>query len=92
MSTDIFGTILRTQRGCKLVDSEDGLASVEEVEQFSKNLPALTTYVRIDGANHSQFGYYGGQPGAGRTMISRAEQQRRTLEAVLAQLQRLSGA
>lgn len=73
----------------KIYGSEDGLASVEEVKQYAKNLPPSTTYVEIEGANHSQFGYYGWQFGSGSASISREEQQRQTLEAILMQLRRL---
>ncbi len=74
----------------KVYGSEDGLASVEEVQQYAKNLPPSTTFVKIEGGNHSQFGYYGWQFGSGRALISRNEQQRKTIEAVLAQLRRVS--
>jgi hypothetical protein len=39
--------------------------------------------VRIDGANHSQFGWYGFQPGDRLAEINRAEQHRLTIEAVM---------
>ncbi|NNE34584.1 MAG: alpha/beta hydrolase [Rhodothermales bacterium] len=73
----------------KVYGSEDGLATVDEVNEFANNLPATTTFVLVEGANHSQFGFYGWQPGAGRASISRAEQQRQTIDAIIAQLRRL---
>jgi hypothetical protein len=39
--------------------------------------------VVIEGANHSQFGWYGFQPGDQRAKIGREEQQQRTLAVVL---------
>jgi hypothetical protein len=37
----------------------------------------------IEGANHSQFGYYGFQFGAGEPTISREEQQKITRKEIL---------
>jgi hypothetical protein len=54
-------------------------------------LPPGTRHVRIDGGNHSQFGAYGFQPGDWPATISRTEQQRQTLEAVLRMLREVSG-
>lgn len=67
----------------KVYASEDGLASVEEVKQFSVNLPDHTTYTLVEGGNHSQFGYYGFQLGSGTASISREEQQRQLSRASL---------
>ncbi len=55
-----------------------------------RNLPPDTHDVRIDGGNHSQFGYYGFQPGDWPATITREEQQRLTLDAVLSALGSLS--
>ncbi|MEQ9308174.1 MAG: alpha/beta hydrolase [Balneolaceae bacterium] len=73
----------------KVYGSEDGLASKEEVEEFSKNLPNHTNYVLIEGANHSQFGYYGTQLGSGTATISQEEQQQRLLKSSLELLLKL---
>ncbi|MEP1152049.1 MAG: alpha/beta fold hydrolase [Balneola sp.] len=59
----------------KISASEDGLASPSEIDLFSNNLPPHTNFVMIDGGNHSQFGHYGFQFGAGSASISREEQQ-----------------
>jgi hypothetical protein len=48
--------------------------------------PRTARHIRIDGGNHSQFGSYGFQPGDWPATISRAEQQRLTLEATLEML------
>jgi hypothetical protein len=53
---------------------------------------ADTQHVRIDGGNHSQFGSYGFQPGDWPATISRDDQQRQTLDAVLDMLRRVSDA
>lgn len=59
----------------KIVATRDGLASPERVRRFAHNLPAATRWVRIEGGNHSQFAYYGYQPGDRWARISREEQQ-----------------
>lgn len=66
----------------KISASEDGLASPAEIDQFSSNLPPNTKFVMIDGGNHSQFGYYGYQLGAGSASISREEQQKIVLAEI----------
>ena len=70
----------------KIVASRDGLATPARVQGSAANLPPDTTWVRIEGGNHSQFGYYGFQPGDRPAKIGREEQQRRVLDAVLAAL------
>ena len=67
----------------KIIGTRDGLASVAEVEQNRHLLPPQTRWVRIDGGNHSQFGWYGFQPGDSRATISAAEQRRIMRDAVL---------
>lgn len=73
----------------KIYGTNDGLASVEEIHQFSRNLPAKTHYVRVEGGNHRQFGYYGYQLGDSTADISRKKQHEITVGAILEQLQRL---
>lgn len=70
----------------KVYGSEDGLASKEEVEEFSRNLPNHTNFVLIEGANHSQFGHYGMQLGSGTAKITLQEQQQYLLSASLEML------
>lgn len=67
----------------KIYGTEDGLASVEEIEMNKPRLPASTKYVLLKGANHAQFGYYGSQLGDNRATITRAEQQERTVQSIL---------
>lgn len=73
----------------KVYGSEDGLASEAEVRQYAANLPATTHWVRVEGGNHAQFGWYGWQLGDGRAQISRTEQQAVTIRAILDQLRRV---
>lgn len=67
----------------RIYGTRDTVADVEKLEANRINLPARIRDVRIDGGNHSQFGYYGFQPGDWPATISRDEQQRQTLAAVL---------
>ena len=43
--------------------SNDGLASVEEINSSAVRLPSDTIFIEIDGGNHAQFGDYGEQGG-----------------------------
>jgi pimeloyl-ACP methyl ester carboxylesterase len=67
----------------RIYGSRDTIADVEKLEANRPNLPATITDARIDGGNHSQFGAYGFQPGDWPATISRDEQQRETLAAIL---------
>ncbi|MEP7133611.1 MAG: alpha/beta hydrolase [Chloroflexota bacterium] len=73
-------------RVMKIYATHDGLASVSEIEETSKFLPNDTIWVKIDGGNHSQFGYFGTLLGDGRAEISREEQQKMTISAILSML------
>jgi pimeloyl-ACP methyl ester carboxylesterase len=53
-------------------------------------LPPTTHWVRLEGANHRQFGWYGTQLGDCDATITRETQQARTLEALLAALAALN--
>ena len=70
----------------KIYATHDGLASIGEIEETSRFLPKATTWVRIEGGNHSQFGYIGTLLGDQRATISRAEQQAQTVAAILLML------
>lgn len=75
----------------KIYATNDGLASVEEVEANAVYLPDNTTWVLIDGGNHSQFGYYGSQLGDNTATISHEQQQELMDEAILTALSSLQG-
>jgi hypothetical protein len=78
-------------RVARVYGTRDTVADVEKLERTRVNLPPGTRHVRIDGGNHSQFGAYGFQPGDWPATISRTEQQRLTLEALLQMLREVSG-
>lgn len=70
----------------KLVGTRDGLASLEKVAANRHLLPASTRWITIEGGNHSQFGWYGFQPGDRFATIAAEKQRAATIEAVLAAL------
>ena len=54
--------------------SKDGIVNSENLIKSKEKLPEDTTYVEIEGANHSQFGDYGDQKGDDSPIINREEQ------------------
>lgn len=70
----------------------DGLATVEKVEAARGLLPASTEWLKIDGGNHAQMGWYGAQAGDNDATISREAQQAQVLDAAAALLERLQNA
>ena len=74
----------------KIYASEDGLASLSEVQANRAFLPEQTSWVEIEGGNHAQFGYYGTQLGDGSATISREEQQAETAVAIFTFLSTLN--
>jgi pimeloyl-ACP methyl ester carboxylesterase len=75
----------------KVAGTRDGLASRAEVEANRRKLPASTQWIWVDGGNHSQFGWYGFQPGDKRATISAAAQRALMIGAVLDVLAAASG-
>lgn len=67
----------------KIYASNDGLASESEIVEYSKNLPDDTNWIRIEGGNHSQFGYYSFQLGDNRPTISREKQQDILVDSII---------
>jgi predicted alpha/beta-hydrolase family hydrolase len=67
----------------KILGTNDGVAQVEKSERNRHLLPATTRWVLIEGGNHSQFGWYGFQPGDRFALITRKEQHERTVRAIL---------
>jgi pimeloyl-ACP methyl ester carboxylesterase len=74
----------------KVAAGRDGLASRAEVEANAHLLPPTTRWIWIDGGNHSQFAWYGFQPGDRRADLPRAAQQRATVDAMLAVLREVA--
>ena len=63
--------------------SEDGVLNMEKVEEGKSQMPADYTEICIEGGNHAQFGNYGEQKGDHTAGISREEQQKQTVDAIL---------
>jgi len=74
----------------RIFGTRDTVADVDKVLDARRNLPPDTRDIRIEGGNHSQFGSYGFQPGDWPATITREEQQRLTLHAVLSTLANVS--
>jgi pimeloyl-ACP methyl ester carboxylesterase len=69
----------------------DGLSAASVVEGSRTSLPTDAQFTRIEGGNHSQFGWYGEQPGDNLATISHADQQAQAFAATVAVLQAISG-
>lgn len=69
--------------GLSVYASEDGLSTVEEIEDTAQYLPQGSEFVLIEGGNHTNFGLYETQDGDGEATITAAEQQSQTVAATL---------
>jgi hypothetical protein len=69
--------------------TSDGVATPNKVEGAKALLPADALFVPIEGGDHSQFGWYGLQPGDNPATISRQEQQTQAVNATLDLLAKL---
>jgi len=78
-SSDLSGETFSalTMRG-----SEDGLVSVEEVEEGQLKLPPGSVFSAIGGGNHAGFGSYGEQNGDGPSALPRGVQAQIAAEAI----------
>jgi hypothetical protein len=70
--------------------TNDGLVSALQIDDSMKLLPEDTIRVEIQGGNHSQFGWYGNQPGDNPAIISREEQQEQIVNATVQLLSKIS--
>ena len=69
--------------------SADGLVDPSERQKAVDFMPKDMQVVLIEGGNHAQFGSYGPQPSDNAATISAAEQQRQTVAATVALLERI---
>lgn len=67
----------------KIYGTKDGIASKKAILKNRSKLPKATLFAEIEGANHSQFGYYGFQLGDKSATISREQQQAEALKCIL---------
>lgn len=72
----------------QVLGDRDPIASVARADRNGHNLPASTSRIVLRGANHSQFGDYGFQPGDRFAAIPRAAQRALTAAALLQALAR----
>lgn len=63
--------------------SEDKVLERDAYEKAKSNYPTNADEVVIEGGNHAQFGNYGRQSGDGEATITREEQQKKTVAAIL---------
>ncbi|MBN2252258.1 MAG: alpha/beta hydrolase [Kosmotogaceae bacterium] len=70
--------------------SDDTVLDKNALEKGRSLLPEDTTYIVIEGGNHAQFGYYGPQKGDGKPSISLLEQQKLTVNAILAMIEEIT--
>lgn len=66
--------------------TNDGLTTLDKIEESRALLPSDSTFVAIEGGNHAQFGWYGAQDGDNPATIPPAEQAAQTITATLAAL------
>lgn len=71
----------------KIIGSKDGIAPEARSEANRALLPPTVRWIRIVGGNHSQFGWYGFQPGDHFAEISAQEQHERVRSALLEMMQ-----
>lgn len=67
----------------KIYGTNDGVADEKSVFENRSKLPKTAKFIKIEGGNHCQFGYYGFQLGDNQAAITREEQQAQTLKIIL---------
>ncbi|MFN2304126.1 MAG: alpha/beta hydrolase, partial [Anaerolineales bacterium] len=63
--------------------SNDGLATLQDIQNSKERLPEDAQFVLINGGNHAGFGWYGSQSGDGIAQISKINQQEQIVSATL---------
>jgi len=84
-----------TIKAVSIYGSNDGLASVGEIEAGKPYMPPKSEYIEIQGGNHTYFGWYDTspaplQPGDNPATITREEQQKQVIDATVAFLDKVS--
>ncbi|MDO8879691.1 MAG: alpha/beta hydrolase [Coriobacteriia bacterium] len=85
-STDLTASGLAV---LSIIGTEDRVVDPEVFAEAVERLPADTTYLKLDGGNHAQFGDYGRQTRDGEATITREEQIRATADAVAGLLEHI---
>ncbi|MEL6407285.1 MAG: alpha/beta fold hydrolase [Chloroflexota bacterium] len=63
--------------------TEDGIATLDEIDASRDDLPTDTLFVPIAGGNHAQFGYYGEQSGDNPATIAHDQQIAQTATVIV---------
>ena len=72
-----------TFKALSIRGSLDGLTLSEDISGNLDKFPKNTTFITIEGGNHYNFGNYGVQAGDNNSTITREEQQKQTINAIL---------
>ncbi|MDO5010944.1 MAG: alpha/beta hydrolase [Intestinibacter bartlettii] len=70
--------------------SKDGVIDFQALIDAKEKLPQKTTYVEIEGANHSQFGDYGKYKDDESALISEEKQQQKTVDSIVQFLENIN--
>ncbi|KZZ83338.1 alpha/beta fold hydrolase [Bacillus sp. SJS] len=71
--------------------ANDGLTSLDDIENSKKNVPDDALFYEIKGGNHAQFGLYGKQKGDHSAEIPAEEQQKQIIQYIENWIKRGSG-
>ncbi|MGM9530235.1 alpha/beta hydrolase, partial [Intestinibacter sp.] len=63
--------------------SKDGVIDFQALIDAKEKLPSDTTYIEIEGANHSQFGDYGTYKKDETALISEEQQQNKAVSSIV---------
>ena len=70
--------------------SKDGVVNFKDLIKSREKLPENTTYVEVEGANHSQFGDYGLQRGDNEAIITSEKQMNITYKNIVKFLENIN--
>ena len=72
-----------TFKALSIRGSLDALTTEQDIESNKNKFPVNTTFITIQGGNHYNIGNYGIQAGDNNSTITREEQQKQTINAIL---------
>lgn len=72
-----------TFKALSIRGSLDNLTTAEKIESNKNKFPENTTFITIEGGNHYNNGNYGAQAGDNNSTITREEQQKQIINAIL---------
>ena len=71
------------QKVLSIYAENDGLTSIDDIEESKKNLPEDSVFIEIPGGNHANFGIYGDQKGDNKAEITTKDQQDKIIKAII---------